>query len=138
MTRGDAVAAAARAAVGVTYRLHGRDVAQGVDCVGLVALALAGGGARMGVVPTGYALRGGDPEAVAAALDEWFARGGGRADGDVLLFASGPGQLHLAVRAGGGLVHADAGLRRVVLRPGIAPWPLLGAWSPGLGVPGED
>lgn len=57
---------------------------------------------------------------------------------DVLLFASGPGQLHLAVRAGGGLVHADAGLRRVVLRPGVAPWPLLGAWSPGLGLPGED
>ncbi|KQM64432.1 hypothetical protein ASE75_10735 [Sphingomonas sp. Leaf17] len=138
MTAGDRVAAAALAAVGVRYRLHGRDVEHGLDCVGLVALALAGGGARTGVVPTGYGLRGGDPDAVAAMLDARFARGSGWADGDVLLFASGPGQLHLAVRAGGGLVHADAGLRRVVLRPGVAPWPLLGAWSPPIGTSGED
>ncbi len=138
MTAGDRVAAAALALLGVRYRLHGRDVEHGLDCVGLVALALDGGGVAAGVVPTGYTLRGGDPDAVAAVLDTRFARGGGRAAGDLLLFASGPGQLHLAVRAGDGLVHADAGLRRVVLRPGVAPWPLLGAWSPQIGTSGKD
>ena len=51
--------------------------------------------------------------------------------GDLLLFAAGPGQLHLAVRTAGGLVHADAGLGRVAERPGADPWPLLCAWRLG-------
>ena len=118
---------AALAAVGARFRLHGREAATGLDCVGLAALAMAAGG-RSGPVPTGYRLRGGDRRAVeAVAGDELVAADGERA-GDLLLFAAGPGQLHLAVRTDAGFVHADAGLGRVVERPGDAPWPLLAAW----------
>ena len=45
-----------------------------------------------------------------------------------MLMATGPGQLHLGVWTGEGLVHADAGLRRVVERPGVPPWRVLGMW----------
>jgi cell wall-associated NlpC family hydrolase len=121
-----AVAEAALATVGARFRLHGRDVEHGLDCLGVVAVALRGGG-YVGPVPSGYALRGGDPDRVAAVLDAALVRCDGMAAGDVLLMATGPGQLHLGVRTGGGFVHAVAGLGRVVERPG-ADWPLLGAW----------
>ncbi|WP_374944255.1 peptidoglycan endopeptidase [Sphingomonas sp.] len=124
-----AVAAAARGMLGVRFRAQGRG-REGVDCVGLAAVALRAGGFS-GVVPRGYRLRGGDPVRVAAMLDGMLARGDGKAAGDVLLCASGPGQLHLAIRVEDGVIHADAGLGRVVERPGVVPWPVLGAWRIG-------
>ena len=48
------VEAAARALVGVRFRLHGRDAVHGLDCVGLVALATGR------AAPTGYGWRSGD------------------------------------------------------------------------------
>ncbi len=120
---GEAVAARALTLVGARFRLHGRDVAGGLDCVGVVALACGAA-----AVPSGYALRGGDVARVGAVLDARLARGDGRRLGDVLLFSVGAGQLHLGIATIRGLVHADAGLRRVVERPGIAPWVLIGAW----------
>jgi hypothetical protein len=110
----------ARALKGVRFRLHGRG--DGLDCVGVIA-AVFGADA-----PTGYALRGGDPEVAAALLDARFARADALSAGDVVLMVTGPGQLHLGVWTGEGLVHADAGLRRVVERPGVPPWPVLGMW----------
>ena len=129
MTAGERVAAAARGMLGVRFRAQGRD-ADGVDCVGLAACALGAGG-YAGVVPRGYALRGGDPGRVAALLDAGLVRSDGAGAGDLLLCASAPGQLHLAIRVAGGVVHADAGLRRVVERPGVVPWPVIGAWRVG-------
>lgn len=120
------VAEAALAQVGVPFRLHGRDRA-GLDCVGVVACALRAGGFE-GDVPCGYALRGGQPDRVIATLDAALRRSERPCAGDVILFAVGPGQLHLAIRVEGGIVHADAGMRRVVMRPGGAPWPVLGVW----------
>ena len=117
-----AVVAAARGMLGVRFRLHGRGM-DGVDCVGLVAMAL-----DLGAVPTGYGLRGGRLDRVASLLDERLRRVAGRAAGDLLLLQAGPGQLHLAIWTGDGLVHADAGLGRVVERPGEPPWPVIGAW----------
>ncbi|WP_200910115.1 peptidoglycan endopeptidase [Sphingomonas sp. Leaf38] len=117
-----AIADAARAAVGTRFRVHGRGP-DGLDCVGLVAVALRAGG-YAGAVPTGYSLRGGDP----GVLDRVLVRVVDAAPGDVLLMAAGPGQFHLGIRTPGGFVHADAGLRRVVERPGVPPWPVLGAW----------
>ena len=120
MAGGVSVVERARALKGVRFRLHGRG--DGLDCVGLVA-------AVFGVeVPTGYPLRGGDPAQVMAMLDARFVRVEARAAGDLLLMTTGPGQLHLGVWTGAGLVHADAGLRRVVERPGAPPWPVLGCW----------
>ena len=125
------VAGAARALVGTRFGLHGRG--ERLDCVGLAAAALAAGGWR-GEVPTGYRLRGGDADRVAAVIGAGaigaaltVVAEGWRA-GDLLLVAAGPGQLHLLIVTDGGFVHADAGLGRVVERPGAVPWPVLGCW----------
>lgn len=127
MAEGERVAEAALALVGAPFRLHGRDAVHGLDCIGVIAAALRAAG-WVGAVPSGYALRGGDPVAVIARFDAVLARSDGAAAGDVLLFRVGPGQLHGAVRTRAGLVHADAGLRRVVERPGVPDWPRLAAW----------
>lgn len=118
---------AARAAIGARFRLHGRAVDSGLDCVGVAALAARAGGVEA-AIPTGYALRTADLGAVIARLDAMLARVAEPAPGDLLLFAPGPAQLHLAVLSEAGIIHADAHLRRVVERPGRAAWPLLGAW----------
>ena len=126
MSAGASIVAGAREAVGAPFRLHGRDAAHGLDCVGLVAVALRRCG-FIGAVPSGYALRSGDAAGVAALIAEaGLTRVQDAAEGDLLLLRAGPGQLHLAVEVPGGIVHADAGLRRVVERPGVPPWPVLG------------
>jgi cell wall-associated NlpC family hydrolase len=124
---GERVAVAALALVGAPFRLHGRTAASGLDCIGVIAAALRAAG-WAGVVPSGYALRGGEADAVAARFDAVLPRSDGTAAGDVLLFRVGPGQLHGAVRVSGGIVHADAALRRVVMRPGVVEWGPVGAW----------
>jgi lipoprotein Spr len=123
---GPEVVARARRLIGVRFRAQGRDPAFGVDCVGLVAAAL---GVR---IAADHPLRSGDRERVERAAEVLgLTQADGARAGDVLLFASGPGQLHLGVRSEGGLIHADAGARRVVERPGDAPWPLVAAWRMG-------
>lgn len=124
---GARVARAALALVGARFRLHGREAASGLDCIGVIAGALRGAG-WVGAVPSGYPLRGGTAATLIARFDAVLARGDGKAPGDVLLFAVGPGQWHGAVRTWEGFVHADAALRRVVERPGAADWPMIGAW----------
>lgn len=130
-----AIVAAARSAIGVRFRLHGRDPAYGLDCVGLVAVALRVEGATA-IMPDGYALRSGDADAVAAMIVAAGLVAATQAKpGDVLLCRAGPGQLHLAIDGGAGsdqplgsIIHADAQLRRVVERPGPPPWPVIGRW----------
>lgn len=123
MRRGTAAAEAARALVGAPFRLHGRDPATGLDCVGVAACALGG------AAPRDYAVRTGDADRAAT----WIAAAGlarvaeGR-PGDVVLMRTGPGQLHLGVLTASGMVHADAALRRVVERPGPPAWPVLGCF----------
>jgi hypothetical protein len=130
MTGGQKVARAARACLGARFRPQGRDVALGLDCVGLVAVAFRAAGYEASV-PRGYPLRGGNGAAFAAVIEA----GGLRpvapdeaGEGDLLLLLAGPAQFHLAVRTDTGFVHADAGLRRVIETPGQPPWPILGAW----------
>lgn len=121
MADGKRAVAAARACVGERFRLHGRDPALGLDCVGLAACAYALDG-----VPTGYALRGGREADALAWLDRLGFRAVDEArPGDLLLLRPGPFQLHLAIATPGGFVHADAGLRRVVEAPGPPRWPLV-------------
>lgn len=126
--RGAIVAARARALVGTRFRPQGRRLEQGLDCVGLAGLAA---GIPASELPTGYRLR----SEAGAMLGEADRRGeAARIDvteagsGDILLVQAGPGQHHLLVLVEGGFVHADAGLGRVVERPGAVPWPSLAAW----------
>ena len=122
---GARVAVAARALVGVRFRAQGRDPALGLDCVGVAVVALRAGGVRV-AVRGDYALR----SARWNARDELagLVRCDGCAPGDVLLLRVDETQLHVAVRSPSGIVHADAGLRRVVERVGALEWPVVAAW----------
>ncbi|HVQ09376.1 MAG TPA: peptidoglycan endopeptidase [Allosphingosinicella sp.] len=125
--RAERVVANARALIGVEFRPQGRSPASGLDCIGLAAAAI---GVRN--PPRDYALRGGSAARLAAALAAAGLRAVAAArPGDLLVLAPGPAQLHLGIVTEGGLVHADAGLRRVVERPGPAPWPILSIWRIG-------
>jgi hypothetical protein len=124
MTRsGEEIVRRARALIGVRFRPQGRS-GDGLDCVGLAAAALEIGGVRRD-----YALRSSAEEMlVTDLLRHGFRPVERREPGDLLVMRSGAGQLHLGVWTGEGLVHADAGLRRVVERPGPVPWPVLSQW----------
>lgn len=106
----------AEALIGARFRLHGRDAATGLDCIGLFGAAMAGGG-RPITLPTGYPLRLRD---LALWLPDPTALGFGNArgpvrPGDVILLQPGPAQFHLAIADRTlGWVHAHAGLRCVV------------------------
>ncbi|HZF95765.1 MAG TPA: peptidoglycan endopeptidase [Allosphingosinicella sp.] len=118
----------ARLAVGARFRPQGRRIEDGLDCAGLAAFAFAAGQAA---VPDDYSLRGGTVEMLArqlGALGFAPAPGAEFRAGDLGVFAPGPGQLHLAIVTEATLIHADAGLRRVVERPLPPPWPLAGLW----------
>ncbi len=114
--------ARARAMIGVRFRPRGRTRA-GHDCVGLAGWAY-------GVdVPGGYAMRSTDRARIAAVVaSAGLAAAEDRQPGDLVLLASGAGQLHLGIDSGTGLIHADAMLRRVVERPDPLPWPVIGRW----------
>ena len=128
---GNELAHAAAGFVGASFRLHGRDPIMGLDCVGLVLLAMAEIG-RPVRLPVSYQLRNLEPErflqlpAAAGFVEPTDTE---LEHGDVLVFAPGAAQLHLAIVAvGGGIVHAHAGLRRVVHTPFPLPWPIVGHW----------
>jgi cell wall-associated NlpC family hydrolase len=128
---GEALALAAESFVGASFRLHGRDPITGFDCLGLVLMAMAEIG-RAVRLPVRYRLRNVDPErffrmAAAAGFAEIIEPE--LEVGDVLLLEAGPAQLHLAiVGTSGGIVHAHAGLRRVVATPFPLPWPVVRQW----------
>lgn len=129
MTAGERVLAAALELVGVRFRPQGRDPALGLDCVGVVAVALERAGARV-MLPRAYALASGcvPPGAVPCAVQGGVRPCDGSMAGDVLLCRISAAQLHLVVRGHDGIVHADAQARRVVARPGAVPWPVEAAW----------
>lgn len=117
--------------VGTPYRLHGRDPATGLDCVGLVCAALAATGAKP-IAPRGYSLRN-------LVVDHWLhlaaqsglvpSLGLVRA-GDVLLFALGACQHHLAIVIDSeSIIHAHAGLRQVVRQRRAPDWRVCAKWQ---------
>jgi cell wall-associated NlpC family hydrolase len=120
--------ARARALVGTRYRPQGRDPRFGLDCVGAAAEAAGIDAAR---VRRDYRVRGPRLEEVEDGLGDLGCCPVPRESaqpGDVIVCRPGPDQIHLAVATGDGFVHADAGLRLVVERPGPVPWPVLSVW----------
>ena len=127
---GEALACAAESYIGARFRLHGRDPVTGFDCLGLVLVAMRDIG-RPVRMPLRYGLRTADPErylrlAESAGFVEVTVPSAER--GDIVAIEPGPAQLHLAVVVSGGVVHAHAGLRRVVRTPSPLPWPVVGHW----------
>lgn len=124
------LARAAARLQGCRWRLHGRDPATGLDCLGLLGAALAAIG-RPAELPTGYPLR-------MARLDAWLpdparlgfvTADGPYRPGDVVLVQPAPAQIHLAIAScDGGWIHAHAGLRAVVCQPALPAGPVLGRW----------
>jgi cell wall-associated NlpC family hydrolase len=130
--RGIAVAEAALGLVGCRFRLHGRDPRSGLDCVGLVHAALTAAGGQP-AAPQGYALRNlaADPWLGFAAQSGLAPASGPTRPGDILLLALGFAQHHLVIVVDeGSVVHAHAGLRRVVRQPREPGWQIEAAWRP--------
>lgn len=131
---GIALAHAAAALIGTPFRLHGRDPATGLDCVGLVHAALAAIG-RNTPAPCDYGLRNRHiSHALGFVSKAGFTHASGPAlPGDVLLVEPGPLQHHLLILGvDDAAIHAHAGLRRVVSTPWPStepdPWPVLHRW----------
>jgi len=128
------LADAAARLIGRPFRLHGRDPATGLDCIGMVAAALAATGVNPHA-PTGYRLRN-------LAIDQWLhfatrsglvAAPGPILTGDVLLITLGHCQHHLAIAAGeASIIHAHAGLGQVVRQPRDPAWPICAKWRAAL------
>jgi hypothetical protein len=122
------LAAAAATLIGVSFRLHGRDPATGLDCIGLVAEALRRAGAAP-VVPVGYRLRAMTVDALLPFTEaNDFEAQSPPEQADVVLAMVNPVQPHLLVRADQGFIHAHSGLGRVTFLPGALPWPAAGGW----------
>ena len=127
---GLALALAAESFLGASFRLHGREPLPGFDCVGLVLFAMAEIG-RPVHLAISYGLRNLEPERFyrLPELAGFIETDDPPEAGDVLLLDGGPAQLHVAVVSlSDGIVHAHAGLRRVVHTPFPLPWPVVGQW----------
>lgn len=128
---GSVIWRAALALVGTPFRFHGSDPAIGLDCVGLVLAAHRAAGVEpVRTIPT-YRVRDMDGATAVAFLESaGLVRVADSAAGDVLLCAVGHRQMHLMIAGDGAVVHAHAGLRRVVLMPGDAAG-VVGRWRWG-------
>lgn len=134
MTTGERIAQHALSLVGTRFRLHGRDPASGLDCVGLVLASLEAAGRPLDF-PADYGLRNTDISPLLALGEQDEVRQGCLpfTPGDIVLVCPGPAQYHLLVALGpASFVHAHASLRRVVETPipqlAQLPWPILRHW----------
>ncbi len=119
LARGQQLAEAAASFIGVRFRLLGREPTQGLDCIGLLACSLQAVGGQP-VVPIGYGLRNSDasPWIHCAAQSGLLPASGPIRAGDVFLLRPGPGQHHIVIaECAVSVIHAHAGLRRVVRQP---------------------
>lgn len=122
---------AAQALVGTPYRVNGRSVDTGVDCIGLVSLALAAIGRMHSPLPT-YGLRNLNRARFAHLLVELglVEARGDSGPGDIVLLRPSAAQYHLAIIGPDDMpIHAHAGLRRVVTSPAPLPWPTEEQWQ---------
>ncbi len=124
------IAGRAACLLGVPFRLRGRNADVGLDCIGVVADALACTGHAF-YVPKDYTLRGDHDGRVFTFFNRacfCLVDAGQTQPGDILLLRPAPRQVHIAIVTPDGAVHAHAGLGRVVLTPLPLPWPVIGHW----------
>ncbi len=115
--RGVAIAEAASAREGWPFRPQGRG-REGLDCLGLVLVASAEAGIRLSV-PRLPMMGHSRPQVFRWMWELGLSevRLGMAMPGDILLAFPATRQAHLGIRTDGGLVEANARLRRVVVRP---------------------
>jgi murein DD-endopeptidase / murein LD-carboxypeptidase len=131
--RRKAALAAARSGLGTPFRAQGRTPGVGLDCIGVALLAATGAGVSLGRVPA-YALTGDHADLMAATMESLGCRRlkQGR-PGDLIAFELARGHRHLAVLTETGMIHAHAGLGRVVEAPVPTDWPVAAIWAlPGV------
>ena len=131
MQASHALAAAARDLVGTPFRLQGREPASGLDCIGVVIVSLAQVRIEL-ALPADYRPRRRSfaiPETALASAGLSRTTGASPQPGDILLLRTAPAQVHAAIAINAGeIVHAHAGLGRVVRTPLPDQWALLAAW----------
>jgi len=130
LSPGHRLAEAAQALVGSRFRLHGRDPATGLDCVGVLAAALKAIG-REAPLPAAYQLRARTIPGLAGIARECglAAVKGTAQPGDVQLARIGACQFHVVIAARDGrFIHAHAGLGRVVIAPPGEDWRVTDHW----------
>jgi cell wall-associated NlpC family hydrolase len=128
--RWPAIVAAVRSCVGTRFRPQGRTPGLGLDCVGVLLVAAAAAGVAVDTLPA-YRLGGDLPDApdLAAVLAGHGCRPVAQAlPGDVLVIAPAARQRHFGIVTTSGIVHAHAGLNRVVEGPIDPAWVIIGAW----------
>lgn len=131
MTASLALAQAAQDLLGVPFRLRGRDAKTGVDCIGLVSVALARSGRQPPPLPH-YTMRNLDLARFDHLLPQagFHVTHGPALPGDLVLLKPSAAQFHLAiVDPSGLLIHANGGLGRVVASdPATIGWPIVARW----------
>ena len=122
-----AIVAAARSCVGTRFRAQGRLPGLGLDCVGVVLIAAAAAGIVPAVIPA-YRLGGDCPDVDAILAGHGCRQVDAVLPADVLVFAPTGRQRHVGIVTPQGLIHAHAGLGRVVEGPIDADWTVIGRW----------
>lgn len=125
-----AFADAAEDLVGIPYRRGGRDAKRGVDCIGLVCVALGAIGRPVALLPS-YEMRNQCIQKFCHLAENLGLKRTDNApqSGDVLVLKPACAQFHLAILSNEGrAIHAHAGLRRVTLSPPPFAWPLFATW----------
>lgn len=125
-----AIVAASRGCVGTRFRAQGRLPGLGLDCVGVALVAAAAAGAVDLTLPA-YTLSGDSEDRIETVLRACGCHPLGNKPpqpGDLIVVAPAPGRRHLAVVTDAGMVHAHAGLERVVEAPADPGWLPVSAW----------
>jgi cell wall-associated NlpC family hydrolase len=122
-----AIVVAARSCVGTRFRPQGRTPGLGLDCVGVLLVAATAAGVMVGDMPA-YRLGGDPPDLAALLADHGCLPVAPALPGDVLVIAPARRQRHFGIITDRGLVHAHAGLNRVVEGPIDPAWVQIGAW----------
>ena len=111
------IAERAQEAIGLHFRLHGRSIGTGLDCVGLIAHAIKP--IIMDIeIPRNYSLRFDDINIPIAFFEahnfERIDSEQGFLTGDIAIIAPAAQQLHFIIIAQDGYIHAHSGLRKIV------------------------
>ncbi len=125
-SRAPAIVLAARACIGTRFRPQGRIPGVGLDCIGVALVAAAAAGTPFDV--PGYTLDGDDQRRLDSVIAGRCRTVTVASAGDIIVAAPAAGRRHLVVVTGRGVVHAHAGLRRVVEGPLDPGWQVIARW----------